>query len=57
MGEGLADIPQLINDLKTVGYEDAVSLELFTPENFTAGNDDEIVKSEGAYLRELMGRA
>lgn len=57
LGEGLADIPQLMNDLKTVGYEGAVSLELFTPENFAAGNDDEIVRSEGAYLRELMGRA
>ena len=46
-----------MSDLKTVGYEGAVSLELFTPENFAAGNDDEIVKSEGAYLRTLMERA
>ena len=54
--EGLADIPQLISDLKAVAYEGALSLELFIPENFAPGNDDEIVKSEGAFLRELMER-
>ena len=54
--EGLADIPQLISDLKTVGYEGALSLEMFIPENFAPGNDDEIVRTEGAFLRQLMAR-
>ncbi len=52
----MADIPQLISDLKTVGYEGALSLELFIPENFAPGNDDEIVRTEGAFLRQLMAR-
>ena len=50
------DIPQLIDDLKAVGYKGALSLELFIPENFVPGNDDEIVKTEGAFLRKLIDR-
>ena len=52
--QGLADIPQLISDLKTVGYEGALSLELFLPDSI---DDDEIVKTEGAFLRELIEQA
>ena len=48
---GVADIPRLIGDLKTVGYEGALSLE-----QFMTGDDAEIVKTEGAFLRELMER-
>lgn len=49
--EGVADIPQLIDDLITVGYEGALSLELFVP-----GDYDDILKTEGAFLRQLLGR-
>ena len=56
LAEGVADIPQLIDDLKTVGYNGALSLELFIPENFEPGNDDEIVQTEGAFLRKLIDR-
>ena len=54
LAEGVADIPQLIDDLKAFGYQGALSLELFIPENFAPGNDDEIVKTEGAFLRKLI---
>ena len=54
LAEGVADIPQLIDDLKAVGYQGALSLELFIPDNFAPGNDDEIVKTEGAFLRKLI---
>ncbi len=50
--EGVADIPQLIGDLKAVGYQGALSLELFGP-----GDDAETVQEEGAYLRSLLERA
>ena len=52
--EGLADIAQLIGDLKTVGYAGALSLELFLA---GAVDDDEVVKTEGAVLREMIERA
>lgn len=49
--EGVADIPQIISDLKLVGYQGAVSLEEFGP-----GDDVEKVRDQGAYLRMLMQR-
>lgn len=49
--EGVADIPQVIADLKAVGYQGAISLEEFGP-----GNDAEKVKEQGAYLRMLIER-
>ena len=49
--EGLVDIPQLIADLKAVGYEGALSLEDFAP-----GDDVEKVKEQGAYLRSQLDR-
>ena len=50
LGEGVADFPQIIQDFKDVGYRGYLSLEEFGP-----GDDDEKVREEGAYLRELMG--
>ena len=49
--EGVADIPQVIADLKSVGYQGAISLEEFGPDD-----DAEKVRGQGAYLRLLMGR-
>lgn len=48
--EGMADIPQIIQDLKDVGYRGYLSLEEFGP-----GDDEEKISNEGAYLKELMG--
>ena len=47
---GMADIPQIIQDLKDVGYQGYISLEEFGP-----GDDEEKISSEGAYLKELIG--
>lgn len=47
--EGMADIPQIIQDLKDVGYQGYISLEEFGP-----GDDEEKISSEGAYLKALM---
>ncbi len=49
--EGIADIPQIIQDLKDVGYRGYLSLEEFGP-----GDDEEKISGEGAYLKELMGQ-
>ena len=49
--EGVADIPQIISDLKAVNYQGAISLEEFGP-----GDDIEKVREEGAYLRLLLER-
>ncbi len=49
--EGVANIPQIIADLKHVGYRGAISLEEFGP-----GDDAEKVQEEGAYLRLLLAR-
>lgn len=49
--EGVADIPQVIADLKSVGYQGAISLEEFGP-----GADADKVKEQGAYLRMLFDR-
>lgn len=48
--EGLADIPQIVDDLKAVGYSGYISLEEFGP-----GDDDDKVGGQGAYLRKLIG--
>lgn len=48
--EGMADIPQIIQDLKDVGYQGYISLEEFGP-----GDDEEKISNEGAYLKELIG--
>ena len=50
--EGVANIPQVVEDLKVVGYQGAVSLEEFGP-----GDDHEKVKEQGAYLRMLFDQA
>lgn len=47
--DGVADIPQVIQDLKDVGYTGYLSLEEFGP-----GDDDEKVSQQGAYLRHLI---
>ena len=49
--EGVADIPQIIEDLRDLGYAGYVSLEEFGP-----GDDDEKIKGQGAYLRTLAAR-
>ena len=48
--EGIADIPQIIQDLKDVGYTGYISLEEFGP-----GEDDQKIAEEGAYLSQLIG--
>lgn len=50
--EGVADIPQIIADLKAVGYSGALSLEEFGPRE-----DADKVQEDGAYLRTLLARA
>ena len=47
--EGVADIAQIVDDLKAVGYEGYLSLEDFSP-----GEDDDKVKEQGAYLKNLI---
>lgn len=47
--EGVADIPQIVQDLQDVGYKGHLSLE-----EFGTGDDAEKLKGEGAYLRSLM---
>ena len=48
--EGVADIPQIVQDLKDVGYAGYLSLEDFGP-----GEDDVKVKEQGQYLQKLVG--
>ena len=47
--EGVADIPQIIQDLKDVGYTGHISLEEFGP-----GDDDQKLSEQGTYLRQLI---
>lgn len=47
--DGVADIPQLIQDMKDIGYSGYVSLEEFGP-----ADDDEKVSQQGAYLQHLI---
>ncbi|MBT7587592.1 MAG: sugar phosphate isomerase/epimerase [Gemmatimonadetes bacterium] len=49
--EGVANIPQIVEDLRDVGYAGYVSLEEFGP-----GDDDEKTKGQGAYLKTLAAR-
>ncbi|MBT4498136.1 MAG: sugar phosphate isomerase/epimerase, partial [Gemmatimonadetes bacterium] len=49
--EGVADIAQIVQDFKDVEYEGYLSLEEFGP-----GDDDEKLKGQGGYLRQLLGR-
>lgn len=46
---GVANIPQIIQDLKDLDYKGYVALEEFGP-----GDDDEKVSGQGAYLRHLI---
>lgn len=48
--EGIADVAQIVGDLKAVGFEGYISLEDFGP-----GEDDDKVRDQGAYLRDLVG--
>lgn len=48
--EGVADIPQIVQDLKDVGYTGYLSLEDFGP-----GDDTEKIRDQGAYLKTLIG--
>lgn len=47
--DGVADIPQCIQDMKDVGYTGYLSLE-----EFGSGDDDKKVSEQGAYLRHLI---
>ncbi|MDP6038091.1 MAG: sugar phosphate isomerase/epimerase [Candidatus Latescibacteria bacterium] len=47
--EGMANIPQIIQDLKDVGYTGYMSLEEFGP-----GDDDTKIGEQGAYLKKLI---
>ena len=48
--EGIADVARIVGDLKAVGYEGYISLEDFGP-----GEEDDKVRDQGAYLRDLIG--
>lgn len=48
--KGIADIPQIVQDFKDVGYEGYLSLEDFGP-----GDDGEKLNGQAAYLRKLIG--
>ena len=48
--EGVANIAQIVEDFKAVGYQGCLSLEDFGP-----GEDEAKVKDQGAYLRQLIG--
>ena len=50
LSEGVADIPQIIQDFKDIGYDGYLSLEEFGP-----GDDDDKIGTQGAYLRKLIG--
>lgn len=47
--DGVANIPQLIQDMKDIGYSGYMSLEEFGPTD-----DDEKVRQQGAYLKHLI---
>ncbi len=49
--EGMADIPQILQDLKDVGYRGYISLEEFGP-----GDDEEKIRADGTYLKALIDR-
>ena len=45
----MANIPQIIQDLKDVNYDGYLSLEEFGP-----GDDETKISEQGAYLRKLI---
>jgi len=47
--DGVANIPQIIEDFETVGFQGCLSLEEFGP-----GQDEDKLRDEGAYLRRLL---
>jgi sugar phosphate isomerase/epimerase len=47
--QGVANIPQLVRDLRDVGYQGCLSLEEFGP-----GDDEDKLREQGAYLRLLL---
>lgn len=47
--DGVADIPQIIQDMRDIGYSGYLSLE-----EFGSGDDDEKVSQQGAYLLHLI---
>jgi sugar phosphate isomerase/epimerase len=47
--DGVADIPQIIQDMKDLGYTGYISLEDFGP-----GKEDDKVRQQGAYLKHLI---
>lgn len=50
--EGVADIRQIVLDLRSVNYDGYLSLEEFGP-----GDDDDKVKEQGAYLQKVVAAA
>ena len=47
--EGVADLAQIVGDLKSIGYGGCLSLEEFGP-----GDDGEKIASQGAWIRRWM---
>lgn len=50
LSEGVANIPQIIQDFKDLGYTGYLSLEEFGP-----GDDGKKISEQGAYLKKLIG--
>lgn len=50
LSEGVANISQIIQDLKDVNYQGYLSLEEFGP-----GDDEAKIRDQGAYLQKLIG--
>ncbi|MFH1571730.1 MAG: sugar phosphate isomerase/epimerase [Gemmatimonadota bacterium] len=48
--QGVANIPQILQDFADVGYRGCLSLEEFGP-----GDDETKLREQGAYLRQLLG--
>ncbi|MFC1526044.1 sugar phosphate isomerase/epimerase family protein [Candidatus Latescibacterota bacterium] len=48
--EGVANIPQIVQDFADLGYTGCLSLEEFGP-----GDDEAKLRGQGAYLRQLLG--
>jgi len=49
--EGVANIPQIVQDFADLGYAGCLSLEEFGP-----GDDETKLREQGAYLRQLLSR-
>ena len=48
--DGVANIPQIVQDFRDLGYSGCLSLEEFGP-----GDDEAKLRDQGAYLRQLLG--